>query len=202
MIGRKMWVHPIFTKRRLQGEYHNLLQEIRLSDPESHFRWRLFRRPIVSQPDRVVTYTKAAVALHNYLRTTESSVYCPPGFTDGEDGERNVIEGAWWIDDEQSTRMGHVACTSSNRYVIISMKCTFILPPPLLYTRHSRSAASIRDSYRDYLQVPEVKCRGSTPMYGEQSELVPCGDKQYSIILFVIINFIIHNLNMFQNSYW
>ena len=38
-IGRKMWVRPIFTKRRLQGEYHNLLQEMRLSDPESHFRY-------------------------------------------------------------------------------------------------------------------------------------------------------------------
>ena len=84
----------------------------------SLYRWRLFRRPIVSQPDRVVTYTKAAIALHNYLRTTESSVYSPPGFTDGEDGERNVIEGAWQTDDEQSTGMGHVACTSSNRYVI------------------------------------------------------------------------------------
>ena len=43
-IGRKMWVRPIFTKRRLQGEYHNLLQEMRLSDPESHFRYlRMYR---------------------------------------------------------------------------------------------------------------------------------------------------------------
>ena len=85
----------------------------------SLYRWRLFRRPILSQPDRVVTYTKAAIALHNYLRTKASSVYCPPGLTDGEDGERNVIEGAWRTDEEQSTGMGHVACTSSNRYVII-----------------------------------------------------------------------------------
>ena len=36
---RKMWVRPIFTKRRQQGEYHNLLQEMRLSDPESHFKY-------------------------------------------------------------------------------------------------------------------------------------------------------------------
>ena len=27
------------TRRRQQGEYHNLLQEMRLSDPESHFRY-------------------------------------------------------------------------------------------------------------------------------------------------------------------
>ena len=36
---RRMWVCPIFTKRREQGEYHNLLQEMRLSDPESHFKY-------------------------------------------------------------------------------------------------------------------------------------------------------------------
>ena len=36
---RSSWVRPIFTRRRQQGEYHNLLQEMRLSDPESHFRY-------------------------------------------------------------------------------------------------------------------------------------------------------------------
>ena len=37
---RKMfWIRPIFTRRREQGEYHNLLQEMRLSDPDSHFRY-------------------------------------------------------------------------------------------------------------------------------------------------------------------
>ena len=38
-IRRTMWVRPIFRRRRHQGEYHNLLQEIRLSDPESHFKY-------------------------------------------------------------------------------------------------------------------------------------------------------------------
>lgn len=114
------------------------------------YRWRLFRRPIISQPGRVVIYTKAAIALHNYLRTTESAVYCPPGFIDGEDGIGNVMEGAWRTDDEQSTGMEPVARTSSNRYIIIvSIKYTITFSPPAVY-RHSRSAASIRDSYRDY----------------------------------------------------
>lgn len=31
--------------------------------------------PIIAQPDSVIIYTKAAIALHNYLRTTESTVY-------------------------------------------------------------------------------------------------------------------------------
>ena len=58
-------------------------------------RWRIFRKPIIADPNKVVLYTKAAIALHNYLRTTESSVYCPPGFVDGEDGSGNVIVGTW-----------------------------------------------------------------------------------------------------------
>ena len=36
---RSIWVRPIFIRRRQQGDYHNLLQEMRLSDPESHFRY-------------------------------------------------------------------------------------------------------------------------------------------------------------------
>lgn len=58
-------------------------------------RWRIFRRAIIGQPDRVVAYTKAAIALHNYLRVTESSTYCPPGFVDGEDGDGNIVSGSW-----------------------------------------------------------------------------------------------------------
>ena len=159
--------------------------------PLPHTSPRCGLRPYSTQPPPQSNFPRYGPA--------ESSVYCPPGFTDGEDGERNVIEGAWRTDDEQSTGMGHVACTSSNRYVIISMKCTFILPPPLLYTGPQHPSVTATETI---LQVPKVKCRSSTPMYGEHSELVPCSDKQYSIILIVIINFIIHNLNMFQNSYW
>ena len=56
-------------------------------------RWQIFRRPIIANPDNVLVYTKATIALHNYLRTKELSVYCPPGFIDGEDGDGNVLFG-------------------------------------------------------------------------------------------------------------
>ena len=36
---KSVWVRSIFAKRLQQGEYHQLLQEMRLSDPESHFRY-------------------------------------------------------------------------------------------------------------------------------------------------------------------
>ena len=47
---------------------------------------------MIAEPSRAIVYTKAAICLHNYLRTLESSVYCPPGFIDGEDGSGNCID--------------------------------------------------------------------------------------------------------------
>eukprot|EP00731_Ephydatia_muelleri_P029865 Em0021g388a len=63
-------------------------------------RWRIFRRPIIAEPERVEVFAKAAIALHNYLRTTESSQYIPPGFVDGEDGAGNIVEGSWREEEE------------------------------------------------------------------------------------------------------
>lgn len=79
-------------------------------------RWRFLRRPVIAQPDRVTLFTKAAIGLHNFLRTVESNVYCPPGFTDSEDGCGNVVEGGWRRDDEQNTGMHSLSHTGSNRY--------------------------------------------------------------------------------------
>ena len=81
-------------------------------------RWRIFRRPIIAEPSRAVVYTKAAVALYNYLRTTESSVYCPPGFTDGEDGSGNTLAGSWRGDTDCNSGMATVSRVESNRYAI------------------------------------------------------------------------------------
>ena len=82
-------------------------------------RWRLFRRPIVSDPNKVISYAKAAIALHNYLRTTESAVYCPPGFIDGEDGSGNIVDGSWMQDDDPSSGLEPLTSVGSNRSVHI-----------------------------------------------------------------------------------
>ena len=130
---------------------------------------RLFRRPIISQPDRVVTYTKAAIALHNYLQTTESSVYCPPGFTDGEDGEGNVIEGAWRTDDEQSTRMGPVACTSSNRYMLLLVCIAHLFYPlPCCIQGIQGQQHPSVTATETTLPVPKVKCVAVHPCAATQ----------------------------------
>ena len=38
--SRSMWICGIFTRRQQQGEYHKVLQEMRMPDPESHFRYK------------------------------------------------------------------------------------------------------------------------------------------------------------------
>ena len=47
----------------------------------------------------------------------ESSVYCPPGFIDSEDGTGNVLDGQWRADVEGSSGMLAISHTGSNRYV-------------------------------------------------------------------------------------
>ena len=81
----------------------------------SHFRWRIFRRPIIGEPERAVLYTKAAIALHNYLRVTESGVYCPPGFVDGEDGAGNHISGNWRGDVDPCAGLAALGQVGGNR---------------------------------------------------------------------------------------
>ena len=82
-------------------------------------RWRILRRPIIASPENAVIFTKAAIALHNFLRTTESSVYCPPGFTDAEDGTGNVVEGSWRneVGSEGLQRPGRVGSNMQARTV-------------------------------------------------------------------------------------
>ena len=59
-------------------------------------------------------YTKAAIALHNYLRTEQSNVYCPPGYIDAEDGVGNIIEGAWRTDEEPGVGLQSLSRVGSN----------------------------------------------------------------------------------------
>ena len=84
-------------------------------------RWRLFCRPIIADLNRAVLYSQAAIALHNYLRTTESSVYCPAGFLDGEDEAGNAISGRWRADEEQCSGLQPLGQGGSNMLVLITL---------------------------------------------------------------------------------
>ena len=38
-LERSTWIRQIFERRQDQGDYHQLLQEMKLQDAESHFRF-------------------------------------------------------------------------------------------------------------------------------------------------------------------
>ena len=74
---------------------------------------------MIAEPSRAIVYTKAAICRHNYLRILESSVYCPPGFIDVEDGSGNCIDGGWRGDQDACSGMESAPHIGSNRYVIV-----------------------------------------------------------------------------------
>ena len=93
----------------------------------------MFRRLIIAEPDNVITYRKVAIALHNYLRTEKSCVYCPAGFIDSEDGDGNVVIGDW-REEGSSGALAPIGPAGSNH--------------------HSRSAATIRKNFCNYFNSP------------------------------------------------
>ena len=78
-------------------------------------RWRFLRRPLIAHPEYAILFVKAAIGHHNYLRTEESCVYCPPGFFDSEDGCGKLIEVGWRRDEGGNTGMTDISLTGSNR---------------------------------------------------------------------------------------
>ena len=79
-------------------------------------RW-IFHCPIIANPDNVVVFTKATIALHNYLHSTESTVYCPAGFTDAKDGAGNVLPGSWRSEESDRSGLEPLGQAGGNRYV-------------------------------------------------------------------------------------
>ena len=103
-------------------------------------KFRIFRRSIVANPDKVTKITQAACCLHNYLRISEinnppsARFYCPPGFVDVEDNDGNVIPGDWRSEISPSA-LQSVQRTGSNTY--------------------SRSASDLRDSIMTFMTTPQ-----------------------------------------------
>ena len=108
-------------------------------------RWRLLRRQINAEPERVETFVKAACVLHNFLQIRDvkeplgQRLYCPSGFVDSYAADGSVNPGQWRQD--QPTNFINVALTNtpSNRY--------------------GAAAAALRDTFSDYF----VSENGSVP---------------------------------------
>uniref|UniRef100_A0A1X7VJQ9 DDE Tnp4 domain-containing protein n=1 Tax=Amphimedon queenslandica TaxID=400682 RepID=A0A1X7VJQ9_AMPQE len=89
--------------------------------------FRIFKRPVNATPDHVVSYVKACVILHSFLRVHESPVFCPPGFTDTEDVEGNVL-CQWRQQTQDDAGNNNIASTKSNRgsWEAVSVRDTFM----------------------------------------------------------------------------
>ena len=86
--------------------------------------WRIFRQPIITKPAFAVRYTLAAIALHNFLRAMEPTIYCPPRLTDAEKADGSTVEEEW--------------------RAMESVLTPITLPKQ---SKHSRNAGSIRDVF-------------------------------------------------------
>ena len=102
-------------------------------------KFRIFRRPIIANPDKVTNITKAACSLHNYLKiseacnTTSSQPSCPPGYIDHEDRDGNLVPGDWR--QEAADGIRGISRLGSNTYF--------------------RSAAELRDTMMNFFISPE-----------------------------------------------
>ena len=47
---RRMWIRPLLQMRTRQGAFHNLIKEMRLSDPKKHFNFFRMTRETFSPP--------------------------------------------------------------------------------------------------------------------------------------------------------
>lgn len=92
--------------------------------------FRVFRKPMVLEPEKVSNVTLACVLLHNFMRRSLSSAtfYTPPGTFDTEvDGE--IIPGSWRNDESGMTSF---------------------LPIQKLARKPGEVARGIRDSFAEY----------------------------------------------------
>ena len=56
-------------------------------------RWRALQSPIDATPEKVENIVLVCIALHNYLRQTDSARYIPSGFIDSEDSTGTIKKG-------------------------------------------------------------------------------------------------------------
>lgn len=94
-------------------------------------RWRIFLQPIVANPQKVISFVKAALCLHNFLKARDAHrVYCPATLVDREvNGE--IIQGTWRTDQGQN-QMQNIARVGTNMY--------------------ARNAGQIREKFVSYFQ--------------------------------------------------
>ena len=88
---------------------------------------------IIASVENVESYFLATLALHNYLRLTDSATYTPKGFVDLEDSTGNVTVGKWHKNAD------------ANGLVNL---------PNIRGSRYSEDALSMRDALKAFVNSP------------------------------------------------
>ena len=84
-------------------------------------RWQLFLSPIACKPEYVVQFTKTALCLHNFFRSSDiarqpAQWYCPPGFTDNESDNGDMICETWRDERGQIMSLQPVGRVGTNNH--------------------------------------------------------------------------------------
>ncbi|XP_057290913.1 uncharacterized protein LOC130613611 [Hydractinia symbiolongicarpus] len=121
-VNKRIFNYRLSRKRRISENGFGILAN----------RWRIFRRPINLEPEKVSTITMATVALHNWQRSKSSvgKIEVPIGLVDRENERGEIIEGAWREDTPTGT--------------------WFSLSNDIYGNRSSNQAKAIRDEFTEY----------------------------------------------------
>ncbi|KAL4113004.1 hypothetical protein QTP88_016713 [Uroleucon formosanum] len=100
--------------------------------------FRVFRKPLLLDPEKATNVTLAAIYLNNYLRNSHSKkIYCPPGTLDLECSDTRVTKpGAWRTDNSGQT--------SFNNF-------------PRVARKSSLDATEVRNEFREYFLTNEER---------------------------------------------
>ena len=81
-------------------------------------RFRIFRRPIIANVEKVKVLTKAVVALHNFLMSHNSANahrYCPINYT-YQERETGITPGEWRNEENDILGLQPLGRVGSNNY--------------------------------------------------------------------------------------
>ncbi|XP_065844727.1 uncharacterized protein [Oscarella lobularis] len=98
-------------------------------------RFRIFRRVIIADPEKVTKITQATFVLHNYLIISEQKssqqdhLYCPSNYVDQEDDSGHFIPGQWREEDRSSALADNIRLAgnraSSSAITVREQFCTY-----------------------------------------------------------------------------
>ena len=109
-------------------------------------RWRIFSHPINAKIENCESYIKAAMVLHNHLRTEESNKYTPRDFVDSENMDGSFVPGGWRQEEAGSTGVSGAGRLGTNM--------------------HTRSVAELRDNIADFFVTPQGSVSWQNHMVG------------------------------------